>query len=151
MAKEGVNFIVNSNVESDPTYSIEQLRVDNDSVILAVGSTKPRDLSVPGRELSGVHFATEFLHENTNILLDSKLEDDYVHQEPATKFGKDPRSYEVLTKRFISGDNGEVKGVESVRVQWLPWKEPTTWIEGRAFSDNFTGLELEDGGGRGTP
>lgn len=43
---------------------------------------------------------------------------DYGHQEAATKFGKDPRSYEVLTKRFISGDNGEVKGVEIVRVQW---------------------------------
>ncbi|GKC64581.1 hypothetical protein Tco_1097179 [Tanacetum coccineum] len=37
MAKEGVNFVVNANVESDPTYSIEHLRVDNDSVILAVG------------------------------------------------------------------------------------------------------------------
>ncbi|GJT80490.1 reverse transcriptase domain-containing protein [Tanacetum coccineum] len=78
------------------------------------------------------------------------LDTDYGHQEAATKFGKDPRSYEVLTKRFISGDNGEVKGVESVRVQWLPWEEPTTWVEGRAFSDNFTGLELEDGRGRGT-
>ncbi|KAL8508944.1 hypothetical protein ACS0TY_016223 [Phlomoides rotata] len=26
---------------------------------------------------------------------------DYGHQEAATKFGKDPRAYEVLTKRFI--------------------------------------------------
>nr|GEW31813.1 glutamate synthase 1 [NADH], chloroplastic isoform X1 [Tanacetum cinerariifolium] len=181
MANEGVNFVVNANVGSDPIYSIEQLRVDNDAVILAVGSTKPRDLPVPGRELSGVHFAMEFLHANTKSLLDSKLEDgnyisakgkkvvvigggdtgtdcigtsirhgctniinlellpepprtrapgnpwpqwprvfrvDYGHQEAATKFGKDPRSYEVLTKRFISGDNGEVKGVEIVRVQW---------------------------------
>nr|GEX99344.1 glutamate synthase [NADH], amyloplastic-like [Tanacetum cinerariifolium] len=68
MAKEGVNFVVNANVRNDPTYSIEQLRVDNDVVILA-------DLPVPGRELSGVHFAMEFLHANTKILLDSKLKD----------------------------------------------------------------------------
>nr|GEX14319.1 glutamate synthase [NADH], amyloplastic-like [Tanacetum cinerariifolium] len=68
MAKEGVNFVVNANVGIDPTYSIEQLRVDNDAVILV-------DLPVPGRELSGVHFAMEFLHANTKILLDSKLED----------------------------------------------------------------------------
>lgn len=34
-----------------------------------------RDLSVPGRELSGVHFAMEFLHANTKSLLDSNLED----------------------------------------------------------------------------
>lgn len=34
-----------------------------------------RDLPVPGRELSGVHFAMEFLHANTKSLLDSNLED----------------------------------------------------------------------------
>lgn len=43
---------------------------------------------------------------------------DYGHQEAATKFGKDPRSYEVLTKRFIGDENGLVKGLEIVRVQW---------------------------------
>nr|GEY21401.1 glutamate synthase 1 [NADH], chloroplastic isoform X2 [Tanacetum cinerariifolium] len=52
-----------------------ELRVENDAVILAVRFTKPRDLPVPGRELSGVHFAMEFLHANTKSLLDSKLED----------------------------------------------------------------------------
>ncbi|CAI9281855.1 unnamed protein product [Lactuca saligna] len=60
---------------SDPMYSIERLREENDAVILAVGATKPRDLPVPGRELSGVHFAMEFLHANTKSLLDSNLED----------------------------------------------------------------------------
>ena len=34
-----------------------------------------RDLSILGRELSGVHFAMEFLHANTKSLLDSNLED----------------------------------------------------------------------------
>lgn len=34
-----------------------------------------RDLPVPGRELSGVHFAMEFLHANTKSLLDSNLVD----------------------------------------------------------------------------
>lgn len=43
---------------------------------------------------------------------------DYGHQEAATKFGKDPRSYEVLTKRFIGDENGVVKGLEIVRLQW---------------------------------
>lgn len=35
-----------------------------------------RDLPVPGREFSGVHFAMEFLHANTKSLLDSNLEDE---------------------------------------------------------------------------
>ncbi|XP_038993737.1 glutamate synthase [NADH], amyloplastic-like isoform X3 [Hibiscus syriacus] len=43
---------------------------------------------------------------------------DYGHQEAATRFGKDPRTYEVLTKRFIGDENGTVKGLEVVRVRW---------------------------------
>lgn len=43
---------------------------------------------------------------------------DYGHQEVAAKFGKDPRSYEVLTKRFVGDENGVVKGLELVRVKW---------------------------------
>nr|KAJ0227198.1 hypothetical protein LSAT_V11C100046700 [Lactuca sativa] len=71
------HFCSSSVVEigSDPVYSIERLCKENDAVILAVGATKPRDLHVPGRELSSVHFAMEFLHANTKSLLDSNLED----------------------------------------------------------------------------
>lgn len=43
---------------------------------------------------------------------------DYGQQEAASKFGKDPRSYEVLTKRFVGDENGVVKGLEVVCVQW---------------------------------
>ncbi|KAI3846660.1 hypothetical protein MKW92_019453 [Papaver armeniacum] len=181
MAAEGINFVVNASVGNNPMYSLEKLRNEHDAIVLALGATKPRDLPVPGRELSGVHFAMEFLHANTKSLLDSNLEDgryisaegkkvvvigggdtgtdcigtsirhgctsvvnlellpepprtrapgnpwpqwprifrvDYGHQEAATKFGKDPRSYEVLTKRFVGDENGVIKGLELVRVQW---------------------------------
>jgi glutamate synthase (NADPH/NADH) len=43
---------------------------------------------------------------------------DYGHQEASSKFGKDPRTYEVLTKRFIGDENGKVKALEVVRVKW---------------------------------
>lgn len=43
---------------------------------------------------------------------------DYGHQEASAKFGKDPRSYEVLTKRFVGDESGVVKGLEVVRVHW---------------------------------
>lgn len=43
---------------------------------------------------------------------------DYGHQEAAAKFGQDPRSYEVLTKRFVGDENGYVKGLEVVHVRW---------------------------------
>ena len=38
-----------------------EVRAAFDSVVLAGGATLPRDLSVPGRSLSGIHFAMEYL------------------------------------------------------------------------------------------
>src|SRR6202007_3203364 len=32
-----------------------------EAIVLAGGSTRPRDLPVPGRELKGIHFAMEYL------------------------------------------------------------------------------------------
>lgn len=42
MAEEGVNFVVNANVGTDPLYSLDRLREENDAIIMAVGATKPR-------------------------------------------------------------------------------------------------------------
>jgi glutamate synthase (NADPH) small chain len=42
--------------------------------LFATGATHPCDLSAPGRQLNGVHFAMEFLTENTRSLLDTQLE-----------------------------------------------------------------------------
>lgn len=43
---------------------------------------------------------------------------DYGHQEAAAKFGKDPREYRILSKRFIDDGDGNVAGIETVRVEW---------------------------------
>ena len=59
MAAEGVIFHTGVNVGVD--YTIDQLMADHDAVALAGGSEKPRDLTVPGRDLNGVHFAMDFL------------------------------------------------------------------------------------------
>ncbi|MFP6625649.1 MAG: glutamate synthase subunit beta [Deltaproteobacteria bacterium] len=59
MEAEGVTFRTSVNVGLDLTA--DDLRRDFDAVIMAVGSTVPRDLPVDGRDLSGVHFAMEFL------------------------------------------------------------------------------------------
>jgi NADPH-dependent glutamate synthase beta chain and related oxidoreductases len=47
-----------------------------DAIALCGGATRPRDLSIGGRELSGVHFAMDFLHQNTRSLLDSNHRDE---------------------------------------------------------------------------
>ena len=49
------------NNDAESFVSAEQLQKDFDAVILAAGSEVPRDLPVPGRELTGVYAALEFL------------------------------------------------------------------------------------------
>jgi glutamate synthase (NADPH) small chain len=59
MRDEGVMFRTGCHVgaNTDPL----ELRRDFDALVLAGGSTVPRDLRVPGRELAGIHFAMEYL------------------------------------------------------------------------------------------
>ncbi len=46
---------------SGVTISIDDLVAGHDAVVLSGGAENPRDLTVPGRELAGVHFAMDFL------------------------------------------------------------------------------------------
>jgi glutamate synthase (NADPH/NADH) small chain len=64
---EGIKFVTGTAVGRD--VAAERLTEEFDSVVLAVGSTIPRDLKVEGRELAGVHFAMEFLTSNTRAVL----------------------------------------------------------------------------------
>lgn len=73
MKEEGVEFITNANVGEN--YEADEVLKAYDAVILATGASNPRDLKVVGRELKGIHFAVDFLRENTKSLLDSKLQD----------------------------------------------------------------------------
>jgi len=59
MEAEGVEF--RTGVEVGATLSIKSLLEGYDAVALTGGAEWPRDLEVPGRELSGVHFAMDFL------------------------------------------------------------------------------------------
>jgi len=59
MEAEGVKFRTNVNVGTDIT--VEELRSKYDAVVIAVGATAWRDLDVPGRDLSGIHQAMEYL------------------------------------------------------------------------------------------
>ncbi|MDH7793988.1 MULTISPECIES: glutamate synthase subunit beta [unclassified Beijerinckia] len=59
MTAEGVTFHYNAHV--GVTLPIEDLTAQYDAVVLAGGAEKPRDLPIPGRDLSGVHYAMEFL------------------------------------------------------------------------------------------
>ena len=59
MEAEGVEC--RTGVEVGATLSIKSLLEGYDAVALTGGAEWPRDLEVPGRELSGIHFAMDFL------------------------------------------------------------------------------------------
>lgn len=179
MAAEGVQF--KTGVSVGDKLTLNDLRAQNNAVVIATGATVGRDLPIEGRNLSGIHFAMEFLHKNTKSLLDSELADggyisakgkhvvvigggdtgndcigtsvrhgaksvvnfellpqpaetrardnpwpqwpriyrvDYGHSEVRQHTGKDPREYCIKSSKFVSDGNGNVKGIETVRVDW---------------------------------
>ena len=179
LAAEGVEFVINTNVGRD--YPADQLIQEFDASILCGGATRPRDLAVEGRSLSGIYFAMDFLQRNTRNLLDSNHEDgcrlsaknkdvvvigggdtgtdcvgtalrqgcrslvqfeilskphetrapdnpwpqwpkvyrvDYGHEEAAALFGRDPRTYSVMTKSFVGNEEGQVTGIRTVEINW---------------------------------
>ena len=63
MKAEGTRFRTNTEVGKDISW--DALRASYDAVVVAIGSTVPRDMNIPGRQLDGIHFAMEFLPDAT--------------------------------------------------------------------------------------
>ncbi|MBN8685806.1 MAG: glutamate synthase subunit beta [Chitinophagales bacterium] len=62
MEEEGVVFKCHANVGVN--VNINDVMREYNAIVLAGGSTVPRNLTIPGRELKGVHFAMDFLKQN---------------------------------------------------------------------------------------
>lgn len=179
MTQEGITFVTNTEVGKD--YPVENLKTEFDAVVLCTGATNPRDLSIKGRNFNGVHFAVDFLTENTKSLLDSDHRNgkyinaagkdvivigggdtgtdcigtsirhgcksimqleimpqlpierssgepwpiwprlfkvDYGQEEAIEVFGQDPREYCITAKEFLGDEDGNLKAVHLVNVQW---------------------------------
>ena len=77
LREEGITFHVSADIggSSPNSPSMDDLLDAHDCVLLATGATIPRDLNIPGRQGAGVHFAMDYLLQNTKSLLDSNLTD----------------------------------------------------------------------------
>jgi len=73
MAAEGTRF--RSGVDVGAQVTGQQLKDRYDAVVLAVGATVPRDLPVPGRQLTGIHQAMEYLPQGNRASLGEPVED----------------------------------------------------------------------------
>lgn len=80
MEEEGITFKTKANIgENIPVSDLEN---NFDSILLCGGSTVPRDLPLPGRNLKGVHYAMDFLSQqnkrvagNEAVLINHQGED----------------------------------------------------------------------------
>lgn len=175
MTAEGIDF--RCNVEVGKDVKMAALTKEYDAVLITTGSTWPRDLNLPNRDLDGIFFAMEFLEKQQKKQLGNQIQAisaegkdviiigggdtgcdciatslrqgaksittfeilpeppqkrahdnpwpqwpkvfrvDYGHEEVRVKFGKDPRQYCTTVKEFL-GENGKVKGVNTVQVEW---------------------------------
>ncbi|WP_258097729.1 glutamate synthase subunit beta [Marinoscillum pacificum] len=76
---EGVVFKTNANVGGN--ISVDELKSNFDAILLCGGSTVPRDLPIPGRDLDGIYFAMDFLSQqnkrvsgNSDVMFNHKGE-----------------------------------------------------------------------------
>ncbi len=62
---------------------------------------------------------------------------DYGQEEAIALYGKDPRRYCVMTKRFLGDESGRVSGVETVQIEWAKGEN------GRPYPREIPGTEQE--------
>jgi glutamate synthase (NADPH/NADH) small chain len=78
MEAEGTRFRPGVNIGTDISWDELQRRYD--AVLIATGAMVPRDLEVAGRELSGVHFAMEYLSQANKAVAGDAVADQ-IHAE----------------------------------------------------------------------
>ncbi|MDC3023882.1 glutamate synthase subunit beta [Alphaproteobacteria bacterium] len=76
MIKEGVSFKTSVNVGVD--ISIRNLKKDYDAILLCSGSEHARDLSIPGRDATGIHFAMDFLPLQNKVVSGEIIKKDQI-------------------------------------------------------------------------
>jgi len=73
MEEEGISFVYGADVGN--SYKAKKITDEFDRVVLACGSSNPRDIQAPGRDAKGIYFAVDFLAATTKSLWDSNLAD----------------------------------------------------------------------------
>jgi glutamate synthase (NADPH/NADH) small chain len=184
MEEEGVTF--KCNAEVGVNISMNDLLRNNHAIVLAGGSTIPRDLKIPGRDLNGVAFAMDFLKQQNkrvsnkpaineliatekNIVVigggdtgsdcvgtsnrhgaNSVTQFELMPMPPASRTPFMPwptypmvlkttssheegaaRQWAVSTKEFIGDENGNLKALKIVDLEWklTPDGRPAQFVE----------------------
>ncbi|MDA1347909.1 MAG: glutamate synthase subunit beta [Chloroflexi bacterium] len=71
MVQEGVEFV--TRVHIGKSLPVQELIANFDAICVTGGSTVPRDLDVPGRDLDGIHFAMDYLTQQNRLLAGERV------------------------------------------------------------------------------
>jgi len=74
MVQEGL--IIKTDTLAGRDISVQELQSNFDAVCITIGARQPRDLNIEGRELKGIHFATEFLFQQNKACSGIPITDD---------------------------------------------------------------------------
>lgn len=125
MEAEGTRFRTNTEIGKDISW--DDLHSRFDAVVVAIGSTVPRDMNLPGRDLDGIHFAMEYLPDATRRV-----------------YGKEPVNGITAKDKHVviigGGDTGSDclgtairQGAKSVTVLQIMPKEPSARPDGQPW------------------
>lgn len=125
MEAEGTRFRTNTEIGKDISW--DDLHSRFDAVVVAIGSTVPRDMNLPGRNLDGIHFAMEYLPDATRRV-----------------YGKEPVNGITAKDKHVviigGGDTGSDclgtairQGAKSVTVLQIMPKEPSSRPDGQPW------------------
>ncbi|MBF0614055.1 MAG: glutamate synthase subunit beta [Magnetococcales bacterium] len=174
MEAEGLTIRTGVHVGVD--YPVDALRADFEAILLTGGAEQPRDLPVPGRELTGVHFAMDYLTQQNRRVFGTPIpaeeriwaegkrvvvigggdtgadcvgsairqgavsvtQIELLPRPPKERAPETPwpmwpnvlrtstshlegceRLWSILTRSFVGGPDGCVRGVHCVRLQWV--------------------------------
>ena len=76
LAEEGL--VIQTGMEIGGDIQARELVSEYDAVCIAIGAEVPRDLSIEGRELDGIHFAMEYLTQQNKINRGLEIPYDYL-------------------------------------------------------------------------
>ncbi len=71
MEQEGIVFRTNANVGVN--ISAKHLQDEFDAIVMCGGASAPRDLTIPGRQLKGIHFAMDFLPQQNKRVAGDRI------------------------------------------------------------------------------
>lgn len=101
MEAEGIVFKTNSNVGGN--ISIDDLKSNFDAILLCGGSTVPRDLPIPGRDLKGIYFAMDFLSQQNKRVAENP---DILHNHKGEELTEDLYATDKNVVVIGGGDTG---------------------------------------------